>query len=131
MKTEEVFLVEPDESERTELQSVLESSGLFVKAFASAEAMLIHLMRYPTNAHNGRCVVLNEYQTGIGGLEALGQVRKLEPELRVLLISRKTSVDAVLQAWRSGASNFLVQPFMPKEFVGSSPEFAVNFLRIS
>ncbi len=119
MKTEEVFLVEPDESERTELQSVLESSGLFVKAFASAEAMLIHLMRYPTNAHNGRCVVLNEYQTGIGGLEALGQVRKLEPELRVLLISRKTSVDAVLQAWRSGASNFLVQPFMPKEFVAA------------
>lgn len=119
MKTEEVFLVEPNESDRDEFRSALESAGLFVKAFASAEAMLIHLMRYPTNAHNGRCVVLNEYQTGISGLEALGQVRKLEPELRVLLISRKTSVDAVLQAWRSGASNFLVQPFMAKEFVAA------------
>lgn len=113
----EVFLVEPDDAERATLKALLEPNGYFVKAFASADAMLIHLIRFPTNAGNGRCVLINEHQPGMGGLEAFAQIRLLEPSLKVVFISHKTTANAVLQAWKNGAAGFLVWPFRPEELL--------------
>ena len=113
----EVFLVEPDDAERGALKLALEVNDFFVKAFASADAMLIHLIRFPTNAGNGRCILMNEHQPGMSGLEAFAQIRLLEPSLKVVFISHKTTANAVLQAWKNGAAGFLVWPFRPDELL--------------
>ena len=113
----EVFLVEPDDAERIALKTLLEANDFFVKAFASADAMLIHLIRFPTNAGNGRCILINEHQPGMGGLEAFAQIRLLEPGLKVVFISHETTVDIVLKVWKNGAAGFLVWPFRPEELL--------------
>lgn len=117
MKTVEIFLVEFDEGGRAYLQNSFEQSGFFVKPFSSSELMLIHLMRYPTNAGNCRCVVLNEHQQGIGGLEAQAQIRKLEPSLHIILFSYKATVQSVIRAWRNGAASFFAHPFDANDLI--------------
>ncbi len=117
VKTVEIFLVESDDGGRAYLQNAFEQSGFFVKPFSSSELMLIHLMRYPTNIGNYRCVVLNEHQQGIGGLEAQAQIRKLEPGLQVIFFSYKATVQSVISAWRNGAASFFSDPFDANELV--------------
>lgn len=113
----EIFLVEPDNSERDALAHILEAGGFYVKTFASSESMLIHLIRFPTATENGRCCLVNEHQPGLSGLATYEQVRLLEPSLKFVFISNKTSVDTVLKAWRAGASGFLVAPIRPDELL--------------
>lgn len=119
MKTTEVFVVVPDPSERNELLDVLEMGGFFVKSFGSAETMLIHLMRYPTNVENARCILIDEQQPGISGLQTLAQIKKLEPSLKVVMISHETTAANVIQAWENGASRFLLHPFAPDDLVSA------------
>lgn len=113
----EVFLVEPDNAQRVALSEILQVGGFYVKGFASSESMLIHLIRFPTMADNSRCCLLNEHQSGLGGLAAYQQIRLLEPSLKVVFISHKTTVDTVLKAWKGGVSGFLVAPFKPEELL--------------
>lgn len=145
MKTVEIFLVESDEDGRAYLQNAFERSGFFVMPFSSSEQMLIHLMRYPTNIGNYRCVVLNEHQQGMGGLETQAQIRKLEPNLQVIFFSYKATVQSVIQAWRNGAASFFPHPFDANDLVvavkdclrqgvvdqGSDDRAAIEALRVS
>lgn len=113
----EVFLVEPDDVQRSALSEALGDGGYYVKAFGSSESMLIHLIRFPTTAENVRCCLVNEHQPGLSGLATYEQVRLLEPRLKFVFISNKTSVDTVLKAWRAGASGFLIAPIRPDELL--------------
>ncbi|WVN41549.1 LuxR C-terminal-related transcriptional regulator [beta proteobacterium MWH-UniP1] len=119
VKTVEIFLVEPDEENRAYLQGVFAQTGFFVKPFNTSEQMLIHLMRYPTHLGCCRCVVLNEHQLGISGLDAQVQVRKLEPNLQVIFYSYQASVESVIHAWKNGAASFFPHPFDANELVAA------------
>ena len=122
MKTIEIFLVEPDDERRLFFINLFREEGLSVKPFATSEQMLIYLMQNPTGLKNYRCVLLNEYQPGINGLNAQLQIRKLEPELRIIFYSYKPSVESVIAAWRNGASNFFYPPFIKSELLESVRE---------
>lgn len=112
VKTVEIFLVESDDGGRAYLQNAFEQSGFFVKPFSSSELMLIHLMRYPTNIGNYRCVVLNEHQQGIGGLEAQAQIRKLEPGLQVISLVTKPPFNPLLAPGEMVPLAFSLTPLM-------------------
>ena len=47
----------------------------------------------------------------MGGLEALGRIRDLDPEARVVVVTAVDQKSSVLEAIRLGALDFIVKPF--------------------
>ena len=49
------------------------------------------------------------------GLETLGELKKMRPDARVIMITAFGSVESAIQAMRSGASDYLLKPFSIKD----------------
>ncbi len=56
-------------------------------------------------------VVCDIQMPGMDGLEFLSKVKQEQPDIKFLMITAHTSVDKVISALRSGASDFLSKPF--------------------
>lgn len=60
-------------------------------------------------------VLMDIAMPNLGGLEALGELRKRHPGTRVLMLSMLASEEHVLQALRLGASGYLLKDAAPAE----------------
>ena len=47
---------------------------------------------------------------GMNGLDALRAIRKLQPLVKVILLSGHASIDAAVEGMRLGASDYLLKP---------------------
>ncbi len=55
-------------------------------------------------------VLLDIQMPGMGGLEALSRIRSTDPEAKVAMVTGLESQQAVMEAARRGASEYLVKP---------------------
>jgi CheY-like chemotaxis protein len=62
-------------------------------------------------------VVLDIRLPGIDGIEVLRQIRIVQPELRVIMLSASTDQELVLEALRLGASDYLAKPLHDEELM--------------
>lgn len=105
-ETGTVILVEDDEILRNAMVQALELSGLAVEAFESATRAARYLMpSFPG------CVVTDIRMDGMDGMELFGQIRKLDPEIPVILITGHGDIDMAVRAMHDGAFDFLAKPF--------------------
>ena len=58
------------------------------------------------------------------GLEALAQIKKDHPEITVVMVSAAGQKNKVMEALKSGASDFLQKPFEPADVVAVINKFA-------
>ena len=58
-------------------------------------------------------VVLDIRMPGMTGLEVLGRLKEVDPDVEVILLSAFESIDYVRQAMRLGASDYLTKPYDP------------------
>lgn len=101
-----VILLDDDEHLRTALEQTFDLAGMAVQAFASAEGLLAAL---PAD-WNG--VIISDIRMpGMDGMQLLEQVRELDAQLPVLLITGHGDVPLAVEAMRSGAYDFLQKPF--------------------
>ena len=101
-----VFIVDDDEAMRSSLQWLIESVGLSVECFESAEAFL--------NAyHPGRsgCLLLDVRMPGMGGLELQEYLRRHEISIPVIIITGHGDVPMSVRAMKEGAIDFIEKPF--------------------
>lgn len=107
-----VVLIDDEEDVLHSGTQTLELEGIGVHAFRAAESALEILTP-------GWCgIVLTDVKMpGMDGMELLRQVRAVDPELPVILITGHGDVAMALQAIRDGAYDFIEKPAAPEQLI--------------
>jgi two-component system chemotaxis response regulator CheY len=53
----------------------------------------------------------------LGGIEAVRQIMRLDPEARIVMCSAMAQQDLVAEAFEAGARDFVVKPFQPSRLL--------------
>jgi FixJ family two-component response regulator len=101
-----VYLIDDEFSVRDSLTLVLESAGLRVKSFESAEDFLKNYNNeYPS------CLILDVKMPCMSGLELQGELLKRNISIPIIFISGHAGISQSAKAFRAGAVDFLEKPF--------------------
>ena len=111
---ETVFLIDDDLSVREGLTTLLESVGLGVRSFGSAQEFLVA----PLGATNG-CVVLDVNMPGMNGLGLQREMNARGIALPVIFLTGHGDIPMTVQALKAGAAHFLTKPVQEKELMGA------------
>src|SRR4026208_2456019 len=109
-----VFVIDDDASVRTSLKELLESVGLRVELFDSADAFLAS--RIPDVAS---CLVLDVRLPGQSGLEFQTELTKAGISLPIIFITGHGDIPMSVRAMKSGAVEFLTKPVKSRELVSA------------
>ncbi len=107
-----VLFVEDDPPVRASLVQSLELADIEVSAFGSAEEVLPHIVP------GVQAILITDVRLpGMSGLALLEQVRAVEADIPVVIITAHGDVAMAVQAMRQGAYDFIEKPFAPERFV--------------
>lgn len=101
-----ILIVEDDQAIRELVALALEKQGYVVHRTASTAQARAALAQHPVSA-----VVSDIYMPGEDGLALLEEVRRLHPQLPVILMTARGSVETAALAARIGAFDYLAKPF--------------------
>ena len=100
-----VFVVDDDSDMRRSLSWLLESIGLPVRTFDSAEAFL----EAGVDQDPG-CLLLDVRMPGMGGIRLLDTLKTRESPLPVIMLTGHGEIPMAVQTMKSGAFDFLEKP---------------------
>lgn len=107
-----VILIDDEEHVLHSGQQTLELEGFDVLPFSAAEPALHEISRDWCGV-----VVTDVKMPKMDGMELLGRVKDIDPELPVVLITGHGDVPMALQAVREGAYDFIEKPAAPESLV--------------
>jgi len=109
-----VFVVDDDDAMRESLTWLIESVGLNVETYASADDFLKSY--YP-----GRpgCVLLDVRMPGMSGLELQGHLQQQQVTVPVIMITGHGDVPMAVRAMKAGAIDFIEKPFNDEQLLES------------
>src|SRR5580698_5802739 len=107
-----VWIVDDDASFRWILERALRQHGAAARSFESAELVLEAF-------HTGRPDVLitDIRMPGQSGLELLKKVRVIDPTLPIIVMTAHSDLDSAVNAYESGAFEYLAKPFDMDEVI--------------
>jgi len=100
-----VLVVDDQRSQRELLDMVLSEEGCRVETAASGEEAVEKV-----SARFFNLIIMDLSMPGIGGLQALKQIKEISASAQVLIVTAYASVDSAVEAMRSGALNYLTKP---------------------
>jgi len=107
-----VLFVEDDSTVRSSLGQALRLAGLELQAFVSAEEALRHVVP------GLQGIVISDVRLPrMDGLALLKEVRRIDPDIPVTLITGHGDVPLAVEAMHAGAYDFIEKPFMTERFV--------------
>jgi FixJ family two-component response regulator len=107
-----VFVVDDDASVRQSLKNLVNSVGLRVEAFASAQEFLrSKLMDAPG------CLVLDVRLPGLSGLDLQKRMADAGIKIPIILITGHGDIPMTVQAMKAGAVEFLTKPFRDQDLL--------------
>ena len=112
MNGDVVYVVDDDSSVRRALSLLLQTVGLDVETFPSAQAFLAHAMpdRPP-------CLVLDIRLRGTSGLDLQVALKEAGRDIPIIFITGHGDVPTTVRAMKSGAVDFLEKPFNDQELL--------------
>jgi two-component system C4-dicarboxylate transport response regulator DctD len=107
-----VIFIDDEKHIRIANSQTLDLAGFQVHAFDRAEAAL------PMIGHEWPGIVVSDMKMpGMGGMEFLQQVRAIDPDLPVILITGHGDIAMAVKAIRQGAYDFIEKPFAADQLV--------------
>jgi RNA polymerase sigma factor (sigma-70 family) len=107
-----VFVVDDDPSVRRAIKLLLESIGLEVELFGSAQEFL------PSGSTKGpSCLVLDVRLPGVSGLDFQRQLAEANINIPIIFISAHGDVPMTVRAMKAGAVEFLTKPFRDQDLL--------------
>lgn len=100
-----VFVVDDDPAARNSVAALIQSRGLPVQTYASAEEFL---NAYQANQRG--CLIVDVRMTGMSGLDLQEQLKARGHNLPVIVITGFADVPMAVRAMRAGAVTFLEKP---------------------
>ena len=107
-----ILVVDDEESIRGILAETLSQIGCEVLEVASAEEALKTL-----GGGSFDLILTDIRMPGLSGIDLLTQVKKMQIEMEVVIMTSSASLDSSLQAIRLGAYDYLLKPFEELEYV--------------
>jgi FixJ family two-component response regulator len=109
---ETVFIVDDDVSVREGLAELVESLGLPVRVFASAQEFLAHIDEEAVG-----CLVLDVYMPGMTGLDLQRELKAKNVHLPIIFLTGHGDIPMTVHALKSGAVHFLTKPVREQELM--------------
>jgi DNA-binding NtrC family response regulator len=100
-----ILLVDDEARFRTNLEKLLRAQGLAVTALGSGAAALEELRRQPYDV-----IVLDIRMPGMDGLTTLREIKKINPEVEVIILTGHASMDAAMEIIQLGGYDYLMKP---------------------
>lgn len=107
-----VLLVEDDDDVRLSTEQALSLAGFKVESFANAERARSSIV-FGVPA----IVVCDVRLPGVSGTEWLSEVRRIDPEIPVVLVTGHGHIAMAVQAMREGAYDFVEKPFTSERLI--------------
>ena len=107
-RTIQVLVVARDTATRTFLEQVLTREAYRVLNATSRKETLALLAREEPDV-----VIVDSHTAAPHGLETLRQLRAVRPEVPVILITHRGSLQTAMEAMRLGAADYLTKPLAP------------------
>ncbi len=105
MAEEQILIVDDEKAIQTSLKGVLEDEGYRVGVAGNGADAIARISEEPPDA-----VLLDIWMEGMDGLEALAEIKKLRPELAVVMISGHGTIETAVRATKLGAYDFIEKP---------------------
>jgi DNA-binding NtrC family response regulator len=100
-----ILLVDDEERFRTNLKKLLKAQGLTVTGRGSGAAALEELRRQPFDV-----IVLDIRMPGMDGLATLREIKQINSEVEVIILTGHASLDAAMEIIRLGGYDYLMKP---------------------
>lgn len=101
-----VFVVDDDQAMRNSLQWLIESVGMQVEVYDSADAFLSNY--YPGRAG---CLLLDVRMPGMSGLDLQERFVRQQIRIPIIIITGHGDVPMAVRAMKAGAVDFIEKPF--------------------
>jgi two-component system response regulator DctR len=100
------YVIDDDDALRDALSFLLQSRGVAVATFASAEAFLAHF-------HRGLrgCILADIRMASMSGIELVDRLAVLKCRLPVIILSGHGNVAMAVHAFKNGVRDFVEKPF--------------------
>lgn len=105
--TQQIWIVDDDESIRFVLEHALKKAGLQISSFDSAESVLTAL----ETEQPPQVLVSDIRMPGMDGLSLLDRVHQKQPGLPVIIMTAHSDLDSAVSAYQAGAFDYLPKPF--------------------
>ena len=105
MSREEILIVDDEKNIRSSLEGILKDEGYRVRGVPTGEELLKQVAQGAPDL-----VILDVWLPGMDGLQALEEVKRVHPELPVIMISGHSTVETAVKATRLGAYDFIEKP---------------------
>jgi two-component system response regulator PilR (NtrC family) len=110
MSKEKILIVDDEKSMRDFLKIMLVKEGYEVKSFSRGEAAIKHFKDNQVDL-----VISDIRMQGMDGVELLKELKAIDEEVPVLMITAYASVDTAIDAMKSGAYDYFTKPFNNEE----------------
>jgi DNA-binding NtrC family response regulator len=110
MKGASILVVDDEEVMRDVLQTLLEGAGYSVTLAEDGQAGVSTARRQTFDA-----AIVDVMLPEVGGLEVLEELKKIDPELVVLMITAYASLETAITAMKKGAFDYVAKPFKHEE----------------
>jgi FixJ family two-component response regulator len=109
-----ISIVDDDESMREAMKVLIDSMGLGVEGFSSAEAFL-----NSGRSHLFDCLILDVRMPGLSGLELQGRLAADDCPLPIVFMTAHYGKETRTRAMEAGAVDFLSKPFTEQELLNA------------
>lgn len=107
---ETILVIDDDYAMRLSCRKILEKTGFRVETFEDGAQGLEGVTRLKPGL-----VVVDLKMPGMSGLEVIGRVHAIDPDIILVVITGYATIDTAVEAMKSGAYDFLPKPFSPDE----------------
>ncbi|CAN5341698.1 sigma-54 dependent transcriptional regulator [soil metagenome] len=108
-----ILICDDEEIMRDVLETILSSAGYRVELTKTGEQAV---EAYTQSSFD--VVLMDVSMPGIGGLTALEQLIRIDPEAVVLMVTAYATFDTAISAWEKGASGVIRKPFQNEQIIG-------------
>jgi len=108
-----VLVVDDEERFRNTLGKLLTAQGMTVTTADGGAAALEILKRDPHDI-----VLLDVKMPGMSGQETLPEIKKIDPDIEVIILTGHASVDIAAEMMAHGGSDYLLKPYPMDELLG-------------
>ncbi|HVF47637.1 MAG TPA: sigma-54 dependent transcriptional regulator, partial [Pyrinomonadaceae bacterium] len=107
-----ILICDDEEIMRDVLETILSSAGYRVELAKTGEEAIEAYAARPFDV-----VLMDVSMPGMGGLTALEELTKLDPEAVVLMVTAYATFDTAISAWEKGAAGVVRKPFQNEQIV--------------
>jgi len=109
-KREKILIVDDEKIIRESLFHWFENDGYLVEAAESGESALKSFL-----VESSDLLLVDLKMPGMGGLELLKEIKKINPETIVIMITAYASVNSAIAAIKDGAYDYVTKPIDPDD----------------